>query len=95
MMIRRGREEGARAAGEPADHVPVLLFPVMRVLAPQPGESFIDATFGAGGYTRALLAAGAKVLAVDRDPAAIARAHALAAGLSRPVERRAGALFPA
>lgn len=78
MMIRRGREEGAQAAGEPADHVPVLLFPVMRVLAPQPGESFIDATFGAGGYTRALLAAGARVLAVDRDPAAIARAHALA-----------------
>jgi len=77
-MIRRGREEGAHAAGEPADHVPVLLCQVMRALAPQPGESFIDATFGAGGYTRALLDAGARVLAVDRDPAAIARAHALA-----------------
>jgi len=78
MMIRRGREEGAHAAGEPADHVPVLLFQVMRALAPQSGERFIDATFGAGGYTRALLAAGAEVLAIDRDPAAIARAQALA-----------------
>ena len=78
MMIRRGREEGARAAGEPADHVPVLLFPVMRALSPQGGERFIDATFGAGGYTRALLEAGADVLAIDRDPAAIARAQALA-----------------
>lgn len=77
-MIRRGREQGAHAAGEPADHVPVLLFQVMRVLAPQPGESFIDATFGAGGYSRALLDAGARVLAIDRDPAAIARAQALA-----------------
>jgi len=77
-MIRRGREEGAHAAGEPADHVPVLLFPVMRALAPQSGERFIDATFGAGGYTRALLEAGAEVLAIDRDPAAIARAQALA-----------------
>jgi len=79
MMIRRGREEGAHAAGEPADHVPVLLFQVMRALAPQSGERFIDATFGAGGYTRALLDAGAEVLAIDRDPAAIARAQALAA----------------
>ncbi|NBC88043.1 MAG: 16S rRNA (cytosine(1402)-N(4))-methyltransferase RsmH [Alphaproteobacteria bacterium] len=79
MMIRRGREEGARAAGEPAGHVPVLLFPVMRVLAPQSGERFIDATFGAGGYARALLEAGAEVLAIDRDPAAIKRAQTLAA----------------
>ncbi|RIA47751.1 16S rRNA (cytosine(1402)-N(4))-methyltransferase RsmH [Dichotomicrobium thermohalophilum] len=78
-MIRRGREEGARAAGEPADHVPVLLSQVMRALAPQSGERFIDATFGAGGYTRALLEAGAEVLAIDRDPVAITRAQALAA----------------
>ncbi|MFP4536916.1 MAG: 16S rRNA (cytosine(1402)-N(4))-methyltransferase RsmH [Dichotomicrobium sp.] len=77
-MIRRGREEGARAAGEPAGHVPVLLFQVMRALGPQGGERFIDATFGAGGYTRALLEAGAEVLAIDRDPAAVARAQALA-----------------
>jgi len=78
MMIRRGREEGARAAGEPADHVPVLLFQVLRVLAPRADENFIDATFGAGGYTRALLSAGARVLALDRDPAAITRAQELA-----------------
>jgi 16S rRNA (cytosine1402-N4)-methyltransferase len=53
-------------------HVPVLLDEVVAALAPQPGDVIIDATFGAGGYTRALLAAGATVHAFDRDPDAIA-----------------------
>ena len=53
-------------------HVPVLLDEVMAVLAPRPGDVVIDATFGAGGYTRALLDAGATVHAFDRDPDAIA-----------------------
>jgi 16S rRNA (cytosine1402-N4)-methyltransferase len=46
----------------------------MQALAPKRGEAFIDGTFGAGGYTCAILdaAAGARVLAIDRDPAAIA-----------------------
>lgn len=57
-------------AAEP--HVPVLLDEVVAALAPQPGDVIIDATFGAGGYTRALLAAGATVHAFDRDPDAIA-----------------------
>ena len=54
-----------------APHIPVLLDEVIAALAPAPGAVIIDATFGAGGYTRALLDAGAMVHAFDRDPDAI------------------------
>jgi 16S rRNA (cytosine1402-N4)-methyltransferase len=55
-----------------APHIPVLLGEVLEALAPQPGDVIVDATFGAGGYTRALLGAGATVHAFDRDPDAVA-----------------------
>ncbi len=61
-----------------APHVPVLLDEVVVALAPAPGETIVDATFGAGGYTRALLAGGARVIAFDRDPDAIAAGRAAA-----------------
>lgn len=54
-----------------APHVPVLLDEVIDALAPAPGAVIVDATFGAGGYTRRLLDAGATVHAFDRDPDAI------------------------
>ena len=60
-----------------APHVPVLLDEVVAALAPAPGERHVDATFGAGGYTRAILATGAAVIAFDRDPDAIANGRAL------------------
>ncbi len=54
-------------------HVPVLLDEVIHALAIQPGETAVDGTFGAGGYTRAMLAVGAgRVIGFDRDPDAIA-----------------------
>jgi len=53
-------------------HIPVLIDEVLDALRPTPGERHVDATFGAGGYTRALLATGAEVVAFDRDPDAIA-----------------------
>jgi len=54
-------------------HVPVLLKEVVEGLAVVPGETLVDGTFGAGGYTRALLGAGAgRVIGFDRDPDAIA-----------------------
>ncbi len=56
-----------------APHVPVLLAEVLAALAPVEGGVFVDGTFGAGGYTRALLDAGAaRVVGIDRDPTAIA-----------------------
>lgn len=60
-----------------APHIPVLLTEAVAALAIQPGETHIDATFGAGGYTRAMLAAGARVIAFDRDPTAHAAAKPL------------------
>lgn len=55
-----------------APHIPVLLDEVIEALQPAPGSVIVDATFGAGGYTRRLLDAGATVHAFDRDPDAIA-----------------------
>jgi 16S rRNA (cytosine1402-N4)-methyltransferase len=59
-----------------APHVPVLLDEVLAAIAPAPGQVIVDATFGAGGYTRRFLDAGASVHAFDRDPDAIAAARA-------------------
>ena len=66
-----GHGEDTYAVGGPARHIPVLLDEVLAALAPLDGQSMVDGTFGAGGYTRALLAGGATVVAVDRDPDAI------------------------
>ncbi len=52
-------------------HVPVLLDEVIAALNPSEGDVIVDATFGGGGYTRALLDRGATVHAFDRDPDAI------------------------
>ena len=75
----RGRpEEGQSLNGGPVRHVPVLLTQVLRVLAPKTGERYIDGTFGAGGYARAILdAADCEVLGLDRDPSAIASGRTL------------------
>jgi 16S rRNA (cytosine1402-N4)-methyltransferase len=62
-----------------ASHVSVLLAEVIEVLEPRAGKHIIDGTFGAGGYSRALLIAGAQVTAFDRDPTARKFAEGLAA----------------
>ena len=51
-----------------AFHIPVLLTEVVTALRPAPARVVVDGTFGAGGYSRAFLAAGASVIAFDRDP---------------------------
>ena len=59
-------------------HIPVLIRPLIAAVAPVTGV-WLDGTFGNGGYTRELLAAGAeKVIAVDRDPLAFEMAQAWA-----------------
>jgi 16S rRNA (cytosine1402-N4)-methyltransferase len=55
-------------------HIPVLLDEVIAALAIVPGERHVDGTYGAGGYSAAMIAAGAQVCAFDRDPDAIAEA---------------------
>ncbi len=61
-------------------HVPVMLGEVVSALSPQDGAIYLDATFGGGGYARAVLdAAACTVWAIDRDPDAIARGAAMAA----------------
>ena len=62
-----------------APHIPVLLDEVIEALAPAPGDVIVDAPFGAGGYSQALLDKGARVYAFDRDPAAIRDGAALEA----------------
>lgn len=57
-------------------HQPVLLQQVVELLAPAPDKHFIDATFGRGGHSRALLARGARVLAFDFDQHSIEQAQA-------------------
>ena len=50
-------------------HIPVLLNEVLEALAPQAGKTYVDATFGNGGYSEALLkTADCRLIAVDRDP---------------------------
>ena len=61
-----------------APHIPVLLREVVAGLAITPGETIVDGTFGAGGYTRALFEAGAgRVIGFDRDPQAIEQGPSL------------------
>lgn len=61
-------------------HIPVLLADVVEQLQPVAGETYIDGTFGAGGYTRAILeAAPCRVIAIERDPTAFANGQALVA----------------
>ena len=61
-----------------APHVPVLMDEVIAALALEPGAAAVDGTFGAGGYTRAMLGAGTgRVIALDRDPDAIEEGRSL------------------
>src|SRR3546814_18470572 len=60
-------------------HDPVLREEVVAALAIAPGERHVDATFAAGGYTRAMLAAGAELIACARAPDPIAEGQALVA----------------
>jgi 16S rRNA (cytosine1402-N4)-methyltransferase len=75
-MGKRSVPDTSQPAGP---HVPVLLDEVLAALAPLAGARIVDGTFGAGGYSRALLQAGAIVVAIDRDPSVKPFADALKA----------------
>jgi 16S rRNA (cytosine1402-N4)-methyltransferase len=85
----------SQAASAELGHVPVLLEEAVAALEPREGALYVDATFGAGGYARALLERGARVIAIDRDPSAVRAGAALAAasgGRLRLAEARFGEL---
>lgn len=71
-------------------HAPVLLAEAVGALAVKPGGLYVDGTFGGGGYTRAILEAGGRVIALDRDPDALARGAALVAEFGDRLSLRAG-----
>jgi len=75
-------------------HATVLRDEVVQLLKPVPGKRLVDATLGGGGHAEALLAAGAEVIGVDRDPSAVTAARARLAGSDRfrALEGRAGEL---
>lgn len=74
-----GREISTKSA-QPDVHVPVLRSEMLSALSVRPSGTYVDGTFGAGGYSRAILEAGAgRVYGIDRDPNAVARGRALAA----------------
>lgn len=78
---RPPRLAGLQARGRPFSHIPVMAHDVCELLRPEHGKVFIDMTFGSGGHSRRLLDTNKniKIIAVDRDPLAIRRAHELAA----------------
>ena len=89
QQLRNGRMSAAmtqhastsQGAGPPASrHIPVMLTEVLAALKPADGEFYVDGTFGAGGYTSAILAAAdCRVLALDRDIHAVRDAETVCA----------------
>lgn len=72
-------------------HIPVMLQEVLTALKPQKGEVYVDATFGNGGYTKAILeTADCKVIALDRDPTVKVRVNELKNMYGDRFEFRAG-----
>jgi 16S rRNA (cytosine1402-N4)-methyltransferase len=70
---------GPESEGRPGGHVPVFLAEVLAAAKVEPGQRWIDGTFGRGGHSRALLEKGALVLGLDQDGEAAEAARALEA----------------
>lgn len=76
---------------EQQKHIPVMLKEVLENLSPLSGEVYVDATFGNGGYTEAILkSAECKVIAIDRDPNVLPRVKELQEKYGKRFEFRQG-----
>src|SRR5215207_1114510 len=76
VAARRMQARASKLAYVPANHDPVLATELVDALDPQPGETFVDCTFGAGGHSRLIaerLGPEGELIAIDRDPTAEAR----------------------
>ncbi len=86
----RGETPSAPApsrTGDPSTHVPVMVDAIVEALAPRDDALYVDGTFGAGGYSRALLeAAHCRVVAIDRDPDAARHGREFARTFDRRIE---------
>ncbi|KAM6394150.1 12S rRNA N(4)-cytidine methyltransferase METTL15 isoform 1-T3 [Pluvialis apricaria] len=73
-------------------HIPVMLEEVVNCLSPQPGQRFLDMTFGAGGHTTALLekASDITIYALDRDPTAYKIAQQLSESYPKQIRALLG-----
>src|SRR2546423_1856620 len=81
-ILKRAPATPPAASGDATDpspdHLPVLLDAVLAAMMPVDGAVYVDGTFGAGGYSAALLAAAqCRVVGIDRDPAAVRGAATL------------------
>ncbi len=80
-VVRRRSEWNSRDMGsQVSEHVPVMLDEVVEAVAPRPGGRYVDCTFGRGGHARAVLeriGPTGRMLAIDRDPQAVAAARDL------------------
>jgi 16S rRNA (cytosine1402-N4)-methyltransferase len=82
LLTAQGTKKRPQPLGR--GHAPVLLGEMLAALDVRSGGAYLDATYGAGGYSRGILQAGAgRVFAIDRDPAAVARGRELAAACPR------------
>ena len=72
-------------------HIPVMLEEVLHYLAPQDNKTYVDATFGNGGYTTAILdSANCKVISIDRDPTVLPKVQELKEKYGSRFEFKAG-----
>jgi 16S rRNA (cytosine1402-N4)-methyltransferase len=74
MIASFSNFNSAEALPSAGYHVPVLLREVLEAMSPAEGKTILDCTLGGGGHSEALLEAGARVIGVDQDPAAIEHA---------------------
>ena len=74
-----------------ARHIPVMLKEVLQTLSPQEGKVYVDATFGNGGYSEAILkSADCQVIAIDRDPSVLPRVNELKTLYGKRFDFKAG-----